>query len=82
MARTNYLKPKPKYLAATLRAYKISNGMTSNDVGYALDCTPENARAQMNKPAISWNMRRLTRYCEVLHVPIEEALNAAAQELK
>jgi hypothetical protein len=82
MARTNYLKPKPKYLAETLRAYKKSSGMTSYDVGKAMNCTAENARAQMTKPAMRWSIRKLKRYCEVLNVPIEEALNAAAQELK
>jgi hypothetical protein len=71
--------PKVNELAALFRAYRKDRGMTSVDIGAALGCTPENARYQMNKPGADWNIGQLMKYCDVLHIPYEEAIAAAVK---
>ena len=74
-------KPKPKVneLAALFRAYRKETGMTSEKIAAKLGCSPENVRYQMNKPAADWNIGKLLEYCDVLGIPYEDALAAAAK---
>ena len=72
--------PEVNHLAALFRAYRKATGLTSREIGAAMGCSPENARHQMNKPARLWTVGMLKAYCEVLHIPIKEALEAAAKE--
>lgn len=71
-------KPKINYLAALLRGYKLTAGLTSEQIGKMLGCTADNVRRQIGKPANQWNIGMLKRYCDVLGVPYEEAMIAAA----
>lgn len=67
------------HLAAVFRAYRKATGKTSAQIGKELGCTAENARLQMNKPGKDWNIGMLMKYCDVLGIPYEEALQAAAK---
>ncbi len=71
--------PKVNALAALFRAYRKATGLTSAEIGAAVGCSPENARYQMNKPGKEWNIGMLLRYCDVLGIPYQEALDAAAE---
>lgn len=72
-------KPKVNELAALFRAYRTAKGLTSEKIGAALGCSPENVRCQMNKPPEDWNIGKLMKYCDVLGIPYEEAFAAAAK---
>ena len=80
MPRVKLMRPRPKYLAETFRAYKKDSGITSTDIAKRLKCSPENVRTQLNTPAEKWNVGALLRVCEILQIPPEEAIRAAAQE--
>lgn len=82
MPKVMWMKPPPKvnYLAAVFRTYRKERGMTSEDIGKALGCSPENVRCQLNKPAEKWNIGQLLRYCDVLGIPYDVALHAAAHK--
>ena len=81
MPKVRSLKPKPKpnYLAASLREYKRLAGMTSADIAAELGCTPDNVRGQIAKPADRWTIGQLRRYCEILGAPLAEVLAEAAR---
>lgn len=82
MPRIKYIparKPKANELAALFRAYRKERGMTSEAMAQALGCSPENVRYQMNKPGDQWNIGALKKYCDVLEIPYEEAMRAAAR---
>lgn len=69
-------EPKINYLAGLFRDYRKAAGMTSAMIAGEVDCSAENARCQMNKPAEQWNVGQLMRYCDVLGIPYEEAFEA------
>lgn len=84
MPKVTWLKAaKPKkevnHLAMVLRGYKLASGLTSEELGKRLDCTADNVRRQIGKPANQWNIGMLKRYCDALGVPYEEAFSAAAK---
>lgn len=69
-------EPKINYLAGLFRTYRDGRKMTSAMIAEEMDCSAENARCQMNKPAEQWNVGQLMRYCDVLGIPYEEAFEA------
>lgn len=79
MPKLKWIKPKVNELAALFAAYRKARGMTSTQIAEKIGCTPQNARVQMNKPGREWNIGQLLRYCDVLGIPYEEALSAAAK---
>lgn len=79
MPKVKWIKPKVNELAALFRAYRKARNMTSVQIADAIGCTPQNARVQMNKPGRDWNVGMLLRYCDVLGIPYEDALEAAAK---
>ncbi len=79
MRKAVWKKPKVNHLAALFRTYRQARHMTSTQIAEAIGCTPQNARVQMNKPGKDWNVGMLLRYCDVLGIPYEEALAAAAK---
>lgn len=79
MRKLSWMKPEVNELAAVFRAYRTARHMTSTQIAEEIGCTPQNARVQMNKPAKDWNIGQLFRYCDVLGIPYEEALAAAAK---
>ena len=79
MPKVKWIKPKVNELAALFRAYRTARHMTSTQIAEKIGCTPQNARVQMNKPGREWNIGQLLRYCDVLGIPYDEALQAAAK---
>lgn len=79
MPKLTWIKPKVNELAALFAAYRKARNMTSTQIAEMIGCTPQNARVQMNKPGREWNIGQLLRYCDVLGIPYEEALAAAAK---
>ena len=79
MPKVKWIKPKVNELAALFRAYRTARNMTSTQIAEKIGCTPQNARVQMNKPGREWNIGQLLRYCDVLGIPYDEALQAAAK---
>lgn len=79
MPKVKWIKPKVNELAALFRAYRKARNMTSVQIADKIGCTPQNARVQMNKPGKDWNIGQLMRYCDVLGIPYEDALEAAAK---
>lgn len=79
MPKVTWIKPKVNELAALFSAYRKARHMTSAQIADAIGCTPQNARVQMNKPGRDWNVGTLLRYCDVLGIPYDEALQAAAK---
>lgn len=72
--------PKPyNALASLLRGYKLASGMSAEDIGEKLGVTADNVRHQIGKPPNQWNIGMLKQYCDVLGIPYEEALSAAAK---
>ena len=72
-------KPKKKinYLAAILREYKRVSGLTSAQIGEALNVTPEYVRQLLGKPADKWNIGKLKEFCDIIGCPYSEAFEAA-----
>ena len=81
MPKVTWLKPKPKVneLSVLFAAYRKARNMTSAQIAEEIGCTAQNARVQMNKPGREWNIGQLLRYCDVLGIPYDEALAAAAK---
>lgn len=79
MPKVKWIKPKVNELAALFRTYRTERHMTSTQIAEKIGCTPQNARVQMNKPGKDWNVGMLLRYCDVLGIPYDEALQAAAK---
>ena len=79
MPKVKWIKPKVNELAALFRTYRTTRHMTSTQIAEKIGCTPQNARVQMNKPGRDWNVGMLLRYCDVLGIPYDEALQAAAK---
>lgn len=79
MPKVKWIKPKVNELAALFRTYRAARHMTSTQIAEKIGCTPQNARVQMNKPGRDWNVGMLLRYCDVLGIPYDEALQAAAK---
>lgn len=79
MPKVTWVKPKVNELAALFRAYRKARNMTSTQIAEEIGTTPGNARTQMNKPGREWNIGQLLRYCDVLGIPYDEALSAAAK---
>lgn len=79
MPKVKWIKPKVNELAALFRTYRTARRMTSTQIAEKIGCTPQNARVQMNKPGKDWNVGMLLRYCDVLGIPYDEALQAAAK---
>ena len=79
MPKVTWRKPKVNELAALFKAYRDARHMTSAQIAEKIGCTAQNARVQMNKPGKDWNIGQLLRYCDVLGIPYEEALAAAAK---
>ena len=82
MPRLSWTPPrKPvNHLAAVLREYKRASGLTSDEIGAKLGCSGENVRCQIGKPAAAWNIGKLLQYCDVLGIPYDVALQAAARQ--
>ena len=72
-------EPKINYLAGLFRTYRKERAMTSAMIADEVDCSEENVRCQMNKPAEQWNVGQLMRYCDVLGIPYEEAFEAVVK---
>ena len=73
-------KPKPfNALAAVLRGYKLASGLTSAEIGERLGVTPEQVRTQIGKPADSWTVGTIKRYCAAIGCPVQEAMEAAGK---
>ena len=79
MPKVTWMKPKVNELAALFSTYRKARRITSVQIAEEIGCTPQNARVQMNKPGKDWNIGMLLRYCDVLGIPYEEALSAAAK---
>ena len=85
MPKVKWIKPKVNELAALFRTYRTARHMKdytggqNRYVAEKIGCTPQNARVQMNKPGRDWNVGMLLRYCDVLGIPYDEALQAAAK---
>lgn len=79
MPKVKWIKPKVNELTALFRTYRTARHMTSTQIAEKIGCTPQNARVQMNKPGKDWNVGMLLRYCDVLGIPYDEALQAAAK---
>lgn len=79
MPKVTWMKPKVNELAALFAAYRKARHLTSTQIAEKIGCTPQNARVQMNKPGREWNIGQLLRYCDVLGIPYDEALAAAAK---
>ena len=79
MPKVTWIKPKVNELAALFSTYRKARHMTSAQIADIIGCTPQNARVQMNKPGRDWNVGMLLRYCDVLGIPYDEALQAAAK---
>ena len=73
-------KPKVNHLSGLFYAYRQSTGLSSAEIGKRVGCSASNARGQMIKPAESWNVGQLLRYCDALGIPYEDAIRAAAQK--
>ncbi len=80
MPKVTWIKPKVNELAALFSTYRKARGMTSAQIAEEIGCTAQNARVQMNKPGSDWNIGQLLRYCDVLGIPYDEALAAAAKQ--
>lgn len=74
-----FAETRSNELAALFRTYRTARHMTSTQIAEKIGCTPQNARDQMNKPGRDWNVGMLLRYCDVLGIPYDEALQAAAK---
>lgn len=72
-------KPKANELAALFHAYRVARRMTSAQIGEAVGTSAAYARYQMNKPGKEWNIGQLLLYCDVLGIPYDDALEAAAK---
>ena len=81
MPRLTWMKKTPavNYLAALLREYKRISGLTSEDIAKEMNCTAENVRAQIGKPAEMWSVGHLMRYCDIIGIPYQEAFEAATK---
>lgn len=80
MPKVKWIQPvKVNELAALFTAYRRARRMNSEQIAREIGCSPSNARYQMNKPGRDWNIGQLLRYCDVLGIPYEEALSAAAK---
>lgn len=79
MPKVKWIKPKVNELAALFATYRKARHMTSTQIAEQIGCTPQNARVQMNKPGRDWNVGMLLQYCDVLGIPYDEALQAAAK---
>ena len=79
MPKVTWMKPKVNELAALFSTYRKARRITSVQIAEKIGCTPQNARVQMSKPGKDWNIGMLLRYCDVLGIPYEEALSAAAK---
>ena len=81
MPKVTWMKPPRKVnrLAAVLREYKRVSGLTSAQIGDALDYTPEYVRQLLGKPADKWNIGKLKEFCGVIGCPVSEALEAAGK---
>lgn len=79
MPKVKWIKPKVNELAALFATYRKVRHMTSTQIAEKIGCTPQNARVQMNKPGRDWNVGMLLQYCDVLGIPYDEALQAAAK---
>lgn len=83
MPKVNLLrqkKTKPhNHLAACLRGYKLSSGLTSQDIADQLCVTADTVRHQIARPADQWRIGDLKRFCDVIGAPYDEALQAAAK---
>lgn len=82
MPKVTWIKPTPvkvNELAALFTAYRRARNMSSAAIAAEIGCSPSNARCQMNKPGKEWNIGQLLRYCDVLGIPYDEALTAAAK---
>lgn len=83
MPKIKYLGPprvEVNELAALFTAYRRARKMSSADIAREIGCSPSNARCQMNKPGEDWNIGQLVKYCDVLGIPYEQALAAAAKK--
>lgn len=80
MPKLTWMKQSPpknvNHLAALLREYKRAQGITSAQMGAALGYVPETVRQQLRKPPESWKVMDLIRYCDLLQVPLDEAIEA------
>lgn len=82
MPKIKWIGKKPKSfnaLATVLRGYKLASGQTSADIGKKLGITPEQVRAQLGRPADSWTVGTIKRYCDAIGCPIQEAMEAAGK---
>lgn len=83
MPKLTWMKKKPeiKYLSALFTAYRQATGITSDQIGAQLGCTGDNVRAMLRRPGKMWRIGELFRFCEILNVPISEAIEAVTKEI-
>lgn len=67
------LKP-PNYLHDIFRRYMQANGMTSKSMAALLGVSDVAVRQQINKDPKLWRICDLEEYCEILQIPMQEAL--------
>lgn len=70
-------KPSVNYLQGLFAAYRLANGLTSEEVGKRLGCSGEYVRYQWRKKPDDWNLGALRRMCAAMGIPFAEALDAA-----
>ena len=68
--------PAPMYLKELFLRYAKAYGMSCAEIGAALGCSAANVSQLLNRPTARWTVSQIGAFCDVLHVPISEAVAA------
>lgn len=83
MPRVTFLDKKKKlnYLSGLLRMYKDAAGLTSAQIANEIGYQPDSVRRKFNGPVEGWRVVDLIRVCDLLGVPVEEAIEATKRSM-
>ena len=76
------LVPPPNYVAELFRRYSKAQQITTDNIGAALGISGAAVRYALNRPVRAWKVEDLQKYCSILHVPLSDAFQAAADSIK
>lgn len=74
--------PPPNYIKELMQRYMKAQKLSTDFIGCKLGVSGAAVRHMINRPASAWTIDELRKYCNVLNIPLEDALKAAQNSME
>jgi len=68
--------PPPNYLSELFTRYMKAQHITTDILAAQLNCTGQNVRYKLSRPAAAWKIGEIESFCDLLNCPVDMAFEA------